>query len=72
MNKFLFKSNDSDLLKLYINRFDLINKNILYITHRVDHIVKLLDIYKVDTELQTQVNEYFGSKNNPEDKQDID
>ncbi len=72
MNKFLFKSNDSDLQKLYINKFDLINKNILYITHRVDLIVKLLEATKTDSDLQQQVDQYFEDTPQEDTKRDLD
>ncbi len=58
MNKFLFKSNDSDLQKLIqlIDvRLDIHGKNILYITHVCDKILKKLN----DSSLQEQVDKYF-------------
>ncbi len=42
----------------------IINKNILYITHEVDKINKLLKADRNDTDLQKQVDEYF--EENPE------
>ena len=47
-------------------RLNLINRNLLYVSHRVDHIVKLMDIWKNEDKLQSQVDEYFGSKNSDE------
>ncbi len=72
MNKFLFKSSEPDLQKLYINKFDLINKNILYITHRVDLIVKLLEANKTDSDLQQQVDQYFEDTPQEDTKRDLD
>ncbi len=65
MNKFLFKSADADLQKLL--QLELtIQKNVLYITHRVDLIIRELNELKTDKGLQKQVDEYFD-----EDKEDI-
>ncbi len=40
-------------------KLDLINKNILYITHMEDKILKLLKTITTDKDLQTQVDRYF-------------
>ncbi len=40
-------------------KLDVINKNILYITHMEDKILKLLKTITTDKELQTQVDNYF-------------
>ncbi len=65
MNKFLFKSPDSDFQKL----LQLNNKNILYVTYVVDKILKKLNEMDTDNNLQTQVNEYFDESNHKEDKE---
>ncbi len=75
MTKFIFKSNASDLQKIYaIN--ETIQKNVLYLTYRIDACLKKLNELTVDKGLQKQVDEYFEDGNpghpNPEDKQDID
>ncbi len=58
MTKFIFKSNASDLQKIIaIN--ETIQKNILYITYRVDTCLKKLNELTVDKGLQKQVDEYF-------------
>ncbi len=58
MNKFLFKSADADLQKLFQLQLT-IQKNVLYITHRVDLIVRELHEIKSDSKLQQQVDKYF-------------
>ncbi len=58
MNKFLFKSADADLQKLFQLQLT-IQKNVLYITHRVDLIIRELNEIKTDKSLQKQVDEYF-------------
>ncbi len=65
MNKFLFKSADADFQKLFQLQLT-IQKNVLYITHRVDLIVRELNEIKTDKGLQKQVDEYFD-----EDKEDM-
>ncbi len=58
MNKFLFKSADADLQKLFQLQIT-IQKNVLYITHRVDLIIRELNELKTDKGLQQQVDSYF-------------
>ncbi len=58
MNKFLFKSADTDLQKLITIQMT-VQKNVLYITHRVDLIIRELNELKVNKGLQKQVDEYF-------------
>ncbi len=58
MTKFIFKSNASDLQKIYaIN--ETIQKNVLYLTYRIDHILKTLNQMVTDKGLQKQMDEYF-------------
>ncbi len=65
MNKFLFKSPDSDFQKL----LQLNNKNILYVTYVVDKILKKLNEMDTDNGLQTQVDKYFDESQTNEDKE---
>ncbi len=66
MNKFLFKSTDADFQKL-TQLLDIIQKNVLYITYRVDMLVKKYESLETDKGLQKQVDEYFDdSENIPE------
>jgi len=58
MNKFLFKSADADFQKLFQLQLT-IQKNVLYITHRVDLIIRELNELKINKGLQAQVDEYF-------------
>ncbi len=83
MNKFLFKSNESDFQKL-TQSIDTIQKNVLYLTYRMDTLLKQMNKLVTDKGLQKQVDEYFekdpfGSafkesldENPPEDTKDID
>ncbi len=58
MSKFLFKSTEADFQKLY-QLVLIIQKNVLYSTHRIDFMIK--ELKKLDTNkgLQQQVDEYF-------------
>ena len=68
MKNFVFKSNKSDLQKIVsINKLEIINKNLLYLTHEVDKCVVLLNKLEHSSNLQRQVDEYFEE----EDKEHI-
>jgi len=72
MTKFIFKSNASDLQKIS-QSIDTIQKNILYITYRVDLILKKITVEETNTNLQKQVDEYFDEDTaHTEDKRDLD
>ncbi len=58
MTKFIFKSNASDLQKIIaIN--ESVQKNVLYLTYRMDTCLKKLNELTTDKALQKQVDEYF-------------
>ncbi len=63
MKNFIFKSNDtSDLQKMFQSfetKLDIINQNILYITHRIDTVNTIVHELITDKSLQKQVDEYF-------------
>ncbi len=58
MKNFIFKSNDSDLQKMF-QSIETIQKNVLYLTYRTDMIIKKLDQHGINTNLQKQVDDYF-------------
>ncbi len=80
MKNFIFKSNDSDLQKMFQfieTRFDVLNKNMLYVTYQVDKILKLQQAIHTDKSLQKQVDEYFDETDiediqHPPEKDDLD
>ncbi len=54
------KSNNSDFRnKLQLNKLDLINGNVLYLTHEIDQIKKVVTELKNNQNLQKQVDDYF-------------
>ncbi len=58
MNKFLFKSTGADLQK-FNSILETIQKNVLYLTYRMDTCLKKLDTLSADKGLQKQVDDYF-------------
>jgi len=71
MKNFIFKSTDADLQKMF-QSIETIQKNVLYVTYRIDMLIKRMDKITVDTNLQKQVDEYFQEDSHPDDKQDLD
>ncbi len=72
MTKFIFKSNASDLQKIS-QSIETLQKNILYLTYRMDTCLKKLNELTVDKSLQKQVDDYFEEDQpHPEDTKDLD
>ncbi len=65
MNKFLFKSTDADFQKL-TSTLATIQKNVLYLTHRIDYMNRSINKILLDKDLQKQVDDFFDK-----DKEDI-
>ncbi len=66
MKNFIFKSTDADFKKMF-SIIETIQKNVLYLTYRIDILVKEMKLLTVDKGLQKQVDEYFSE----EDETDI-
>ncbi len=58
MKNFIFKSTNADLQKMF-QSIETIQKNVLYVTYRIDMLIKRYDKLQIDTDLQHQVDEYF-------------
>ncbi len=74
MKSFIFKSTAADLQKIF-QYLETLQKNVLYLTYRIDSVLKKLDIDGTNKALQKQVDEYFEEDSldeNPKDTQDID
>ncbi len=55
-----FKSSEPDLkFKTQVNKLDIINGNILYLTREIDDIKRILTELSTDKSLQKQVDDYF-------------
>ncbi len=62
MKNFIFKSTDADLQKIITiiaSELNLLQKNVLYITYRIDSVLKIVKEQQTDKGLQKQVDEYF-------------
>ncbi len=75
MKNFIFKSTDADLQKIVsiiASELNLLQKNILYITYRVDNILKIQRQEQTNKGLQKQVDDYFeeGAEVGLEDTRD--
>ncbi len=70
MNKFLFKSTTADFQKLFQlieTKLEILNKNILYVTHVCDKIGIDLNKLMVDKALQNTVDKYFDEPSHQTD-----
>ncbi len=69
MKNFIFKSTEADLQKMF-QYLETIQKNVLYLTYRIDTILKNTNKILIDKDLQHQVDEYFEEeKPSPQDKE---
>ncbi len=60
MNKFLFKSTVADLSKI-LSILETLQKNVLYLTYRLDSVLKKVNELSTDKGLQKQVDAYFDA-----------
>jgi len=58
MKNFIFKSTDADFKKMF-SIIETIQKNVLYLTYRIDTLLKEMKTLTVDKGLQEQVDKYF-------------
>ncbi len=58
MKNFIFKSTAADLQKMF-QSIETIQKNVLYVTYRIDMLIKRYDKMEVDKSLQTQVSDFY-------------
>ncbi len=69
MKNFIFKSTNADLQKMF-QLIETIQKNVLYLTYRMDMLIKTVNKMEVDKGLQKQVDEYFEEEpEQPTDKE---
>ncbi len=68
MKNFIFKSTAADLQKMF-QLIETIQKNVLYVTYRIDMLIKRYDKLEIDKGLQTQVDQYF-EETSPQTEQD--
>ncbi len=73
--KLKFKSTPADFnLNINPKLLDIINGNILYLTHEIDQIKKIVVSLQSSQNLQKQVDDYFEDDKNiyPDEKKDLD
>ena len=70
MKNFIFKSTNADLQKMF-QSIETIQKNVLYLTYRMDMLIKRFDKLLVDKSLQTQVDQYFDETSPQTDTENI-
>ncbi len=58
MKNFIFKSTAADLQKMF-QLIETIQKNVLYVTYRIDMLIKRYDKLEIDKSLQTQVSDFY-------------
>ncbi len=76
MKNFIFKSNASDLQKMF-SILENLQKNMVYVTYKVDAIIKLVKTLEIDNQLQKGVDNYFETHEDnphdiPDEKRDLD
>ncbi len=70
MKNFIFKSNESDLQKMF-SILENLQKNIVYITYKVDTIIKVVRSLENSGNLQKQVDQFFeDDETSPQTDQD--
>ncbi len=62
MKNFIFKSTDADLQKMF-SILENLQKNMLYITYKVDAIIKVCNKMQNESGLQKQVDSYYDEDN---------
>ncbi len=60
MKNFIFKSNASDLQKMF-SILENLQKNMVYSTYKLDNILKLIKSLHTDNALQQSVDKYFDN-----------
>ncbi len=71
MKNFIFKSTDADLQKMF-SILENLQKNIVYITYKVDAIIKVVKSLDTNSNLQKQVDSYFDEDNEKDIPEDSD
>ncbi len=69
MKNFIFKSTDADFKKMF-SIIETIQKNVLYLTYRIDSLLKEVKAITVDKGLQSQVDEYFDETSHQTELED--
>ncbi len=75
MKNFIFKSTAADLQKMF-QSLETIQKNVLYVTYRIDMLIKRYDKLQLDKTLAESVDTYYDrdetSHQTESDTKDLD
>ncbi len=72
MKNFIFKSTDADLQKMF-SILENLQKNLVYVTYKVDNILKVVKRVDTGQALQKQVDDFYEDNPvHPEDSKDLD
>ncbi len=73
MKNFIFKSTDADFKKMF-SIIETIQKNVLYLTYRIDSLLKEMKTLTVDKDLVKQTLDFYDSEDtvHPEDDKEPD
>ncbi len=64
--KFMNLSPTADLYSKLQSHLTILNKNMLYVTHTLDNVLKIVKDIQTDTNLQKQVDDYFNKETSPQ------
>ncbi len=70
MNKFLFKSTNADLQKLF-QSIETIQKNVLYLTYQSDQTIKAIRSLQTDIGIKSQSDSYYEKSLESYDEENI-
>ncbi len=71
MKNFIFKSTNADLQKMF-QSIETIQKNVLYVTYRIDMLIKRYDSLHIEKQLTDQTLDYYDSKQETSPQTDSD
>ncbi len=71
MKNFIFKSTEADLQKMF-QSIETIQKNVLYVTYRIDMLIKRYDKVEIDKAIVKQADDFYQSKIPPQNWPDTD
>ena len=69
MKNFIFKSTAADLQKMF-QLIETIQKNVLYVTYRIDMLIKRYDKLEIDKACQNSVNEFYDETSHQTELED--
>ncbi len=71
MKNFIFKSTAADLQKMF-QSIETIQKNVLYVTYRIDMLIKRYDKLEVNRSMESQALDYYIDKKETSPQTDLE